>query len=56
MRNIPKELKLLELKKMLKQILEDDAPLRIKRLNNFGFLTFQNHECAERALNKLKGK
>lgn len=56
MRNVPKEVKSITVKKAIENLLKDDSIQKVKRLNDFAFLTFKNHERAKAALNIIKSK
>lgn len=56
MRNIPKELKGVTIKKAVEQLLRDTSIQRVKHVNDYAFLTFRDHESAKAALNSIRSK
>lgn len=56
MRNVPKEVKSSAIKRAIENVLDENSVQKVKRLNDFAFLTFKTHEDAKAALNVIKSK
>ncbi|KAK6619905.1 hypothetical protein RUM44_006305 [Polyplax serrata] len=54
MRNVPKEVKSSAIKRAIENVLDENSVQKVKRLNDFAFLTFKTHEDAKAALNIIK--